>query len=804
MAGKDRTGSRWARWVVERPVTVIGAALLLALVSILQLPKLTFDARTEGFLPEDDPVRVEYRAFRDYFGRSEPVVLAVRLPGNLGDRVFLERLRALHADVEAEVPHLARITSLVNVRHLEARGDTLHVGELLETLPRSLEELAAFERRVRGSDLYPNLVISPDERWTLLAFETDTEIGEAVDPLGFETVAAARREMGPREDAAVIATVQEIVARHRTEGFEIRAGGGILIQNRVTTALREDFGRLLALAMGVITLLLVLLFRSLLAAVLAVSVVLLSLAGTLGCMALFGAPVGVGSQILPTFLLAVGVGYAVHVLTVFRQQRTAGRDRPAAARAALDHAGRPIGLTAATTVAGLVSFAPAGLIPVAQIGIFAPLGVGFAALYAVTLLPALLVVCPLRVPAPGPRASGATARGLVGLGDWALRHRAGVLAGLVVVWAVALLGAAQLRTSHDPLAWVRNDAELVETTDIVDRHMGGAGVLELLIEARPGKSLRDPALLERMDRLESKILALEVGPLRAAKVLGLHRIVKELHQELHGGDPAWYRVPDDPAVLAQELLLFENRGSDDLEKWVDTTYRVGRMTTRIPWADAYHIVPYAEALQRLARAELGEHADIKLGGLQTLVTRAFVSLNEILIESYGIAFVLVSVLMVLLVGDVRVGLVAMIPNLTPIVVALGFMGWVGIPLGTLTMLVGSIVLGLAVDDTIHVAHGFVRHQRAFGDPQAAIRHTLRTTGVALLFTSLALVCGFLVYGFGTLMTMLHFGAIAALSIAVALLADLVVLPGLLAWLFEGRSGPAADALPIEGWAVDAS
>ncbi|MEM7408775.1 MAG: MMPL family transporter [Myxococcota bacterium] len=796
-------GSRWAQFVAARPGWVLAAALLLALVSITQLGELRFDARTEGFLPENDPVRVEFNAFRDYFGRSEPVVLAVRLPENLGDRAFLERLRALHRDLENEVPYLSTITSLVNVRHLEAHGDTLHVGELLEEMPRTVEELAAFETTVRASELYTNLVISPDEAWTLVAFETEYEIGEAVDPLSFEPTGADRREMGPGEDADVIAAVHEIVSRHRADGFEIRAGGGILIQNRVTTSLRVDFVRLLFLAMTVITVLLILLFRSLLAALLAVAVVALSLVGTLGCMAVFGAPVGVGSQILPTFLLAVGVGYAVHVLTVFRQKRASGRDRRLAVIAALDHSGKPIVLTAATTVAGLVSFAPAGLIPVAQIGVFAPLGVAFAALYALSLLPALLVLCPLRVPEARSRPSGATARRLVAVGDWALRHRLSVFAALGIVWAAAILGALQLRTSHDPLAWVRNDPELVETTDIVDRHMGGAGVLELLIEAHPGKSLRDPELLAAMDRLESRILDLEVGPLRAAKVLGLHRIVKELHQELHGGDPAWYRVPDDSVLLAQELLLFENGGSEDLEKWVDSTYRVGRMTTRIPWADAYHIVPYAEELQRLARLELGEHADIKLGGLQTLVTRAFVSVNEILIESYLIAFVLVSLMMVVLVGDLRVGLVAMIPNLTPIVVALGFMGWAGIPLGTLTMLVGSIVLGLAVDDTIHMAHGFVRHQRAFGDPQAAIRATLRTTGVALLFTSLALVCGFLVYGFGSLTTMLHFGVIAALSISVALAADLLVLPGLLAWLYEDRSGPAAEAIPIEGWAVDA-
>ena len=186
-------------------------------------------------------------------------------------------------------------------------------------------------------------------------------------------------------------------------------------------------------------------------------------------------------------------------------------------------------------------------------------------------------------------------------------------------------------------------------------------------------------------------------------------------------------------------------------------------------------------------------------GLGSIVDKTFVAVIGSLRTSYGIALVVISLLLLVMVGNVKVGLMSILPNLAPILGALGLMGWLGIPLGVYTLLVGSIALGLAVDDTIHFAHSFVRYERETGDPYDAIRRTLATAGVALLFSSAALVSGFAVFSLASLSSLLHFGLVAAAAIGMALVSDLIVLPALLAWLRRGTapSRQVIQVLPLD-------
>jgi hypothetical protein len=162
-----------------------------------------------------------------------------------------------------------------------------------------------------------------------------------------------------------------------------------------------------------------------------------------------------------------------------------------------------------------------------------------------------------------------------------------------------------------------------------------------------------------------------------------------------------------------------------------------------------------------------------------LTARTMTAVIHSMTRSYAIAFLLITPLMVLMIGSLRAGLVSMVPNLMPILVTLGLMGALDIPIDTATMMVGSIALGLAVDDTIHFIHTFQRHSRKTGDAVLAIRRTLETTGRALLFTSIVLSVGFFMFMLGELSSVFAFGLLAGTAIGVAFVADIVVTPALL-------------------------
>lgn len=253
------------------------------------------------------------------------------------------------------------------------------------------------------------------------------------------------------------------------------------------------------------------------------------------------------------------------------------------------------------------------------------------------------------------------------------------------------------------------------------------------------------------------------------------------------------------ALVAQELLLFEQSGSDDLESLVDPGYRKARLSFRVPWVDALLYPAFIAEIRQEVGEELGDAVGFEMTGLLVVLASVFDALLTSMTRSYGIALMLITPMMIGLLGSISRGLLSMIPNLLPVLFTLGVMGWFDMPLDISTIMIGAIVIGVAVDDTIHFMHKFQRYYEQTGDARAAIRQTLETTGAALLFTSLVLTGGFGIIAFGTLVNIRNFGLLAAFSTSTAFLADLLVSPALmvLATRRRGVIRPATLAAPTD-------
>jgi hypothetical protein len=248
----------------------------------------------------------------------------------------------------------------------------------------------------------------------------------------------------------------------------------------------------------------------------------------------------------------------------------------------------------------------------------------------------------------------------------------------------------------------------------------------------------------------------------------------------------FYALPAERQLIAQELLLFENSGSDDLEDVTNPQLETARVSIRTPWVDALAFPPFLDEVEQGFRAILGPDVELQLTGNVVLFTTVFNNLIRTMARSYAFALLVITPLMVILIGNLRRGLVAMIPNLIPIYLVLALMGWADIPLDASTLLIGGIVIGLAVDDTIHFMHKFSRYYDETGDPYFAVHETLATTGSALLFTSLVLACGFAVMMAGYMTNSFWFGLLAGFATIVAFLADILMAPALMVLVTRRR------------------
>jgi predicted RND superfamily exporter protein len=510
-------------------------------------------------------------------------------------------------------------------------------------------------------------------------------------------------------------------------------------------------------------------------------VVTASAVSTVGFMVLLDVPFSITFNILPAFLFVVGVCDSVHILMIAYQRMAAGDSKEQAIVEALRHSGLAVLMTSVTTACGLLSFSFAEVQPIADLGIIAPIGVMLAMLYTLVLMPALMMIFPVRtrVPAQGAARKALVDRFLARVGDVATSHPWPIVGLTALLLLLGLGGLVQVRFSHNGLHWFPEHDPMRVAAELFDDEFNGASKVEVLIHTGRENGLHDPVTLARLEDAMRRSEALEVDGRPVAKAISIVDVVKEIHQALNENRPEYYALPQERKLVAQELLLFENSGSDDLTEVTDSGFETARMTVRTPWVDAMLYPPFLELLGEELREALGEEVELEMTGGAVLFTRVFRGVIVSMARSYIFAFAVIIPILVMLVGDLRRGLVAVIPNLIPIYMVLSLMGWVGIPIDVSTLLIGGIVLGLAVDDTIHFMHKFNRYYEESGDARRAVHETLATTGSALLFTSLVLATGFSVFLAAYLNNVRWFGLLASFATIVAFLADVVVAPALM-------------------------
>jgi len=780
---------RWGRFVIRFRWPVIAAMALVTTLLSSGMASLRFDMSTDRFLNAGDPARIIYDDFRRQFVNDDTILVLVR-GEDIFSFPFLERLRALHRDLERDVPLVDEVTSLVNARVTRGGVDELIVEELLEEWPEDDEALARVARRARSNPVYLNTLLSSDGRYTTLTISvtpnaqgTEEEAlagfdGEAVDDLAERDVPLPPVLMNEDLDA-VMQNVFRVVEHHRAEDFPIWVTGN----PEMTWALANSTMKSLPLFTGLASLFIVfflsLFFRRISGVVLPLTMVVLPLCATLGIMGHAGISVSTATQQIPTFLLAVCIGDSIHILTIFYQRLDEGISKRDAIVAALEHSGLAVMMTTLTTAVGLGSFVFAELEPLVELGTVAPLGVVLAFAYSVVLLPALLALLPVKGRAgASTRGPSASDRLLAAVGTFASTRPWPVVGVWCVVLVASIWGAAQLEIAHRPLEWFPEHHPTRIAALTTNEALQGFMPLEIIIDTGVENGLYEPEVLRRIAAVQEFARTAQVNGINVGQAISLVDILKETHRALNANDPAYYAVPDNRELVAQELLLFENSGSDDLEELVDSQFQKARVRLFVTYNDGLLYLDLVRAINDGAREIMGEHASIQTTGLVELWLHTIDAMLISTFRSYSIALAVIAPLMILLIGSVRLGLLSLIPNLAPIIIGMAVMAGLGIHFDMFTMMIGTITIGIAVDDTIHFMHGFRRRYRASHDATRAVRDTLLTTGRALLVTSLVLCAGFAVQMFGDMQSTRNVGMITAVTIMAALLADIVLSPAL--------------------------
>ncbi len=790
----EKQFERLANSIFENRYKTLVIVLVVAACLMSQLPKTTMDTSTESFLHENDPALKGYERFRDQFGRENMIVIALN-PPNIFDEHFLADLRALHDDLEENVPYLEDITSLVNARNTYGIEDELIVDDLLEKWPETPEELKEIEKRARDNPIYKNLLLSEDGNFTTIVIQGDTYSHEGLtldetEDFGdnIEDETQQKKYLTDEENGEMVAAVEEILKRHPFNNTEIFAGGSPVVGHFLKRVMSKDMRKFTVISVSTIAVFLFIMFRRISGILLPLFIVIVSLLSTFGLMAATRTPLKIPTQILPSFILAVGVGYSVHILAIFFYHFNQNGRKKQAIAYAMGHSGLAVMLTGITTASGLMSFSTAAVAPIADLGIFAAAGVMLAFIYTVVLLPALLAVFPIKSkPVSGNENSNDIKmdRLLAYIGSISINYPYRVLCVAFIIIIVSAWGMLKINFSHNPLKWLPKTNAARIANERIDKELKGSTSMEIVINTGQENGLYEPEILDRLEKSVDFVENYTSDKLSVGKAWCLTTVLKEINQALHANDKNFYTLPRDKNLIAQEFLLFENSGSDDLEDLTDSRFSMARFTIKAPLIDAIEYAEFVENMENHFRKTYPE-AEIEVTGIIPMYVRIIHSAIISLRNSYGYAMIIITIMMILLIGRIRIGLMSMIPNVAPILVILGIMGWIKMPMDLFSMMVGSIAIGLAVDDTIHFMHNFRRYLEEGNNAGDAVLMTLQTAGRAMLITTCVLSIGFFTFIFASIGNLYNFGILTATTIILALLSDYFIAPALLIVIYRKK------------------
>ena len=781
-------------WLFENAKITIVVIFVLVAGIASQLPSLKIDTTTEGFLHKSDPMRVQYDEFRDQFGRDEKLMIAVKTQ-NIFDLDFLEKLDRFHHALEDELPNIKGVDSLINARNTYGIEGELIVEPLIDNLPQNNEDLISLKETVTNNSLYKNSLYSEDFRMTTVTIDTETysNNGASQDATNLEfdddSIGGQRLYLTDAENDEIIAQTQQIMQRFNDDNFEIYLSGSAAIAGIFKQALMNDSVIFISLMMIVIMIVLFILFRRISGVILPLSCVSLTLIMTVSLMSIFSAPFTMATQIMPTFLLAVVTSASIHLLAVFYKDFAKTNDKKKSLRYAMGHSGLAIIMTSVTTAVGLWSFSFSGVAPVADLGVFASSGVMVGLVFTLVFLPALVSVTNFKVVKQKSSEDEYSLmdRALIGISVFATTRPKLIISVSTVLIICAAIIAAQLRFSHFPLQWLPEDNFARVATEAVDENLKGSLTLEVIIDTEKTNGLYNPELLRVIDDVSKNINSISTGNMFVGKVISYIDVIKETNRALNENRDEYYAIPDDSDLIAQEFLLFESSGNNDLASLVDANYSKARLTLKTPFIDSLEANTFIDNAQIYLDQKFGSLAKVTFTGIGTLMTVTFEEAIYSSAVSYILAFSLITILMVLLIGNLKIGLISMIPNLLPIVILSTIMVIFKMPLDMFTLLIGAIALGLAVDDTVHFMHNFRRYELQYNDVDKAVRLTLMGTGRAITLTSIVLALGFLVLTFSQMNNMFDFGVLTASAILVALLADFFLMPAIMKLIIKDRT-----------------
>lgn len=733
----------------RRPVMAI--ILIIHLICGALLLRLELNNAPELYFPSDAPATVLERELRAEFPNDE-ILIALFEGDDLYSSGVLGALDRVAGRMEAH-PDVDRVFSVTRVDHIAGSADGFVVEPLID--PERLDEGTADERlqRVLADRFMPGWLASRDGKVLALVVRThklqESRQRQSVEQALYDAV--GEEAVGERL-TAVAGTVALDAAELRSMVRDTLVFTP-LVMSLGLALLYWVVGRIVPIVIGAV----------------AMSTVVIA---CVGLIAALGLPYTLVTAMIPTLLSAYTVGNLLHLYAALKRMRDAGFRRPKRVVFALQSVHSPAMFNVLTTAAGMISLV---LVPIPPIQVFGAISaVGVVVIYFVVfyLVPPLLVKYDR---GPWPKSGGGfawTKRISYAFASFGMRRAGWVVGGAVVLAVAAIPLALKVQAESDLLKFFTASHPLTQSTDRVERTLVGVTALEIVIDGPGRDAFKDAKRLQAIKALQMQVEALP----EVDRSLSMMDIVEEMHWAFNEEDEAFRRLPDDDRLLSQLLLIYDGR---DLQELVNNEYQRMRILLNVNVHGANEIQGVIDRIEALIATVDDPALKWELAGYG----RLFADQEDLLVvgqlHSFLGAFGQIFLIMFLLWRSLPAAVIGMIPNLAPLFFVFTLMGGTGIPLDMATVLIAGVVLGITVDDTIHLFHNYLARREQGRSVVFSVARSFEASGRAVVAISLLLVSQFLLLGTSSFVPTSNFGLLTATGLLAGQLMELLMLPALL-------------------------
>jgi predicted RND superfamily exporter protein len=773
----DRGITAYARWILRWRWPVLAALIALSLLAASGLGRLAFATNYRVFFGKGNPELAAFEAVQNIYTKNDSILFVVAPEEG---EVFSNRTLAAIEELTNgawQIPASIRVDSITNFQHSRGLIDDLIVEDLVEGAPDLTPGEIAEVRRVA--------LERPELKSRLIA--------ESAEVAGVNVTLQLKGE-DPSELNAPVAEARRLAAEieARYQGIEVRLTGVSMLNNAFMEAGMGDMQKLIPIMYLVLIVTMVLMLRSFSGTAATVGVIGLSSAVGLGLAGWRGVLLEPVSAQAATMILTMAIADSIHILVTLFDEMRGGREKREALVEALRVNLVPVALTSLTTAIGFLSMNFSDSPPLNRLGNITATGVVAAFVLSVSLLPALMAVLPVRV---RPRSRPSRLRFFARLGDFVVARRRALLWGMAPVTVVMLVFIPGNEVSDRFVRYFDESIEFRRDTDFATERLTGIYQLQFSLASGEPGGISNPSYLAKLEEFSDWFRAQP----DVVHVSTLSDTMKRLNMNMHGDDLDYYRLPEHRDLAAQYLLLYEMSLPYGLD--LNNQINVDKSSTRL--IATVDDIPTKAFLNLADRAEewLRQNAPAAMVAPATGPAVMFSHITERNIQSMilgtAIAFLLISGVLVLALRSWKLGLLSLVPNLVPALMAFGAWGLLVGEIGFAVSVVAAMTMGIVVDDSVHFLSKYLRAARERGFAAAdAVRYAFNSVGRALWVTSAVLVAGFLILAQSTFKQNSDLGLLAAVTILFALAADFLLLPALLIWIDRKRVA-AKDRVPEE-------